>query len=138
MIEAYKEGCSTFRHYSAAALNIRVSTIAQVVVLMTAVGFLLKEGLINYARYAACFGFFFTFILLFLHENYQRKCSLFIVITSQIEKTFKLAAYPLKALHKDHERNVKSLSGELFITKGLFILLGLGFLFLLLKALFIF
>ena len=88
VIEVYKEGCATFRHYSSAALNIRVSTIAQGVVLMTAVGFLLKEGLLEYARYAAGFGFFFTFILLFLHENYQRKCSLFIVRTSDIEKNF--------------------------------------------------
>jgi hypothetical protein len=84
-LEVYKEGCSAFRHYSSAALNIRLSSIAQGVVMMTAVGFLIKEDSLEFAQYASGFGLLFTVALMFLHENYQRKCSLFIAATSLIE-----------------------------------------------------
>lgn len=133
-IEVYKEGCSTFRHYSGAALNIRVSAIAQGVVLMSAVGFLIKEDSLIFAQYASVFGLLFTLVLLFLHENYQRKCSLFIVSAIIVEKQFSLPVFPVGALHDDHKMNVKSFFGEILITKGLFILLAIGFTIMLLKS----
>lgn len=71
---------------------------------------------------------------MFLHENYQRKCSLFIVAASLVEKQFDLPSFPVAALHDDHKKNVKSFSGEILITKGLFILLSTGFMIMLLKS----
>ncbi len=133
-IEAYKESCSTFRHYSGAALNIRVSAIAQGVVLMSAVGFLAKEENLVFAQYASGFGLLFTLVLLFLHENYQRKCSLFISAASIVEKQFDLPIFPVASLQDDHKKNVKSFFGEILITKGLFILLAVGFIIMLLKS----
>jgi hypothetical protein len=134
VIEAYKEGCATFRHYSAAALNIRLSAIAQGIVLMTGAGFLIKESNLVYAQFASAFGLLFTLVLMFLHENYQRKCALFIDSTSAIEKQFKLPIFPVTGLHDDHNRNVHSFFGEILITKGLFILLAIGFIIMFLKA----
>ncbi len=138
IIETYKEACATARYYSSAALSIRVSAIAQGIVLMSAVGFLLREDNMLYAQYAALFGILFTIVLLFLHENYQRKCSLFIVEASHIEQKFELPSFPMTKLHEDHLKHVKSFFGELFITKGLFLLLAIGFLVLLLKSLGVF
>jgi len=133
-IEVYKEACAAFRHYSQASLHIRISAIAQCIVLATAIGYLLKEGSFLFAAYAAGFGLIFTVTLMFLHGNYQRKCSLFIKTCSEMEEEIDLAVKPVKRLRVDHDKFVHSFSGELLITKGLFILMLISFFFLLIQA----
>jgi len=134
-IETYKEACATFRHYSQAALHIRISAIAQCIVLVTAIGYLLKEQSFLFASYAAGFGLLFTLTLSFLHDNYQRKCSLFIQQASIMEQEFELSVLPVEKLMNDHEKHAHSIFGELLITKGLFILMLLAFSFLLIQGL---
>ncbi len=134
-IETYKEACATFRHYSQASLHIRISAIAQCIVLVTAIGYLLNEKSFLFASYAASFGLLFTLTLSFLHDNYQRKCSLFIKQASLMEQEFELAVLPVEKLKQDHDKHVHNISGELLITKGLFILMLLAFTFLLIQGL---
>ena len=136
IIETYKEACANLRHYSQAALHIRISAIAQSVVLVTAVGYLLTENNTVFAAYAAGFGLFFTFILMALHDNYQRKCAIFIQASSNIEKQYELPCSPVMALMKDHDQRLHNFLGELFITKGLFVLMMLAFSFLLFGSFF--
>lgn len=136
IVETYKETCANLRHYSQAALHIRISAIAQSVVLVTAVGYLLTENSFIFAAYAAGFGLFFTFILMALHDNYQHKCALFIKSSSDIEKQYELPCSPVTALMKDHNQRLHNFLGELFITKGLFILMMVAFTCLLIGSFF--
>ncbi len=134
-IETYKEACATFRHYSQSALHIRISAIAQCIVLVTAIGYLLKEGSFVFSAYAAGFGLLFTLTLLVLHDNYQRKCSLFILACTEMEESFDLPISPVGTLKKDHDNHAHSFTGELLITKGLFLLMLLAFAFLFIQGL---
>ena len=133
-IETYKEACANLRHYSQAALHIRISAIAQCVVLVTAIGYLLKENSVIFASYASAFGLVFTFTLMKLHDSYQKKVTIFTKASSAIEKQFELSVFPVSDLLKEHESHVHSITGELLVTKGLFILMLFAFSFLLIQA----
>jgi hypothetical protein len=134
VIETYKEACASLRHYSQAALHIRISAIAHCVVLVTAIGYLLKENSVIFASYASGFGLVFTYTLMALHDSYQRKVTIFIKASSELEKQFELSVFPVADLMNEHENHVHNLTGELLITKGLFILMIAAFSFLLIQA----
>ncbi len=134
-IELYKETCTTFRHYSQAALNIRLLFIAQSVILLSTFGYFFINNELKYAIFVAGFGIAFTYTLMILHQNYQRVCSTLVDCASEIEKkSTNLNIFPMHELNKSHTKSVKTIKGEIQIVNGMFYLMIASFIFLVVYA----
>ena len=126
--EVYKEACASFRHYSKAALTLRVSVIAQGMVLLSASSYLYKNQEFIYSIFTALFGIIFTFALLILHSNYQRKCAIFISNASLLEeKSEEVDINIMSVYNEDHNQHVKTTLGEITIANGLFVVMLIAF-----------
>jgi hypothetical protein len=129
--DVYKESCTSFRHYSKASLTLRVSVIAQGVVLLSTSGYLYKSQEYIYSGFAALFGALFTFSLLILHANYQRKAAIFSTSAGLLEKRFEeITIKVMSQYEEDHIKHVETVIGEITVSKGLFILILITFIVL--------
>lgn len=134
----YKEACSMFIHYSRSSLVIRVTAIAQGVVVLSTSGFLYRVEEYNYAAISSIFGVLFTLILQFLHEDYQHKCETIITVISKIEESTEDNDLRVIAiLAKDHMQRTTTYFGKFFIINGFFYFMIFIFVVLLFVSLYL-
>ena len=127
-LEVYKEACSILRHYSSACINIRLSVIAQGILILSGAGFLYRENLLFFTILASIFGLLFTIFLLALHVNYQSKAVLLVKSIVEIEKNFPdLIVNPVTDIKISHEKFVGTFLGRILVVQGIFHLLNASF-----------
>ena len=86
--KVYEEACSTVRHYSSSVRNIRTVTIAQGFAILSAIGFLAKDGKVTLILFASIFCLILTNILYQLHRHYLNNALAAIEFIQDIEDKY--------------------------------------------------
>jgi hypothetical protein len=125
--DTYTEAMHVFRHYSLAAINLRIITLAQGLAILSGSGYLLVKNEYFFALASSCFGCLFTTALLFFHKNLQDKCKSIVEIALKMESHSNVEIGFMTEYKPKHEVHSSGFFKELTVVSVFFILMYAAF-----------
>lgn len=125
--DTYSEAMHVFRHYSLAAMNLRVIVLAQGLVILSGTGLLMAKKEYLYSAASAVFGCIFTLSLLLFHKNLQQKLDSIVEIVLSLESSINDGQGFMTQYKPKHEAHSRGLYKELTVVSVFFILMFSAF-----------
>ena len=123
----YSETLNTFRHYSTLSSNMTLMVVVQGILLLTATGYLFKNGEYFYSLMTSLFGSAFTILIGLVHRNYQVKANIHARTSRELEEECGVSVKPMASHQKSHEALEHTPRGYIFYVTGVHYLMILAF-----------